>query len=123
MTDLPPRTTPPRTDGRKLPENRTSQASMWIVLLVLAALIIAAVLFSMDRSDSVVTETPAATDTTTGATTDTGTTGTATTGDAGTATGTGTTTGTDGGTAGTDGTTPAEPAPPAPGTGGTTTSP
>lgn len=57
MTDLPPRTTPPRADGRRVPETRYSQSSMWIVLLVLAAVIIAAVVFSMNRSGSVVDQT------------------------------------------------------------------
>lgn len=56
MTDLPPRTTP-STDGRRVPETRYSQSSMWIVLLILAAVIIAAVVFSMNRSGSVVDQT------------------------------------------------------------------
>ena len=126
MTDVPPpRGTPPHTEGRRVPEtSRTSQASMWLVFLVLAAVILAAIAFSVDRSSSVVdtaptepaaTEMPDATETvpaepapaTTGGDNETGNTTGATegaaTGDA--------TDGTTGGTTGGTGTT----------TGGTTT--
>lgn len=120
MTDLPPRTTPPQTDGRRAPDIRTSQSSMWIVLLVLAAVIIAAIVFSMDRSDSVVDETatePTATTTEPAATAPEPAPATIEPAPAD---------GTDTGTApatGTDDAAPAEPATPAPGAGGTTTSP
>lgn len=59
MTDLPPRT-PPRTDGQRSPQTRYSQTSMWLVFLVLAAVILAAIAFSVERSTSVVDPVPAA---------------------------------------------------------------
>lgn len=52
MTDLPPRT-PPRTDGRRLPETSFSQTSMWLVFLVVGAVILAAIAFTVNRSDGV----------------------------------------------------------------------
>lgn len=59
MTDVPPpRPTPPHTDGRRLPETRYSSASMWLVFLVLGAVILAAIAFSVDRSSSVVDPAP-----------------------------------------------------------------
>ena len=141
MTDVPPpnvpppRGVPPRTDPRPGPETaRRSNASMWLVFLVLAAVILAAIAFSVDRSTSVVdtasdpatTETPDATEVVpaepapattggdnaegadgTGGLTTEGTTGDATGGTTGDTTGTagGTTEGTTGGTTGTGGTT------------------
>jgi hypothetical protein len=59
MTDVPPPRTPPppppRVDGRPDPvPSRYSQASMWLVFLVLGAVILAAIAFSVDRSTSVV---------------------------------------------------------------------
>jgi hypothetical protein len=102
MTDLPPRTTPPRTEDRRIPDGRPAQTSMWIVLLVVAAVIIAAVAFTLDRSDTAVEQTaPAAVEPSTN--------------DATPVEGTGTTTET---TPTPDGT-----AAPAPATNGTTTAP
>lgn len=135
MTDVPPPRTPPpppRPDDRRVPEtSRTSQTSMWLVFLVLGAVILAAIAFSVDRSTSVVddaptepaaTEMPDATEVvpadpapaTTGGADTGGTTG-GTTGTAGDATGDTTGGATDGTTGGTTGGTN--------GTGGTTTSP
>lgn len=57
MTDVPPPrpTTPPRADGRPMPETaRYSRSSMWLVFLVLAAVILVAIAFGVDRSTSVV---------------------------------------------------------------------
>jgi hypothetical protein len=51
MTDLPPRP-PPRTNGRRASDSRYSQASMWLVLLVLAAVVVAAIAFSMNQRES-----------------------------------------------------------------------
>jgi hypothetical protein len=59
MTDLPPRP-PLRTDDQRGPQTRYSQTSMWLVFLVLAAVILAAIAFSVDRSTSVVDPVPAA---------------------------------------------------------------
>jgi hypothetical protein len=50
MSDLPPRP-PPRIDGRR--EQRYSQTSMWLVFLVLAAVILAAIAFTVNRPTSV----------------------------------------------------------------------
>lgn len=63
MTDLPPRP-PPRTDGRRAADGRYSQTSMWLVFLVLAAVAVAVLAFTMNPRDSVVdTETdPAVTE-------------------------------------------------------------
>ncbi len=91
MTDIPPRTPPGKVDRRT--DTRPPQTGMWLVLLVVVALIVAVVVFTFDRSASVLDEpdtTPAATtpdqggvgapeaapdqtDTPTGTTTDTGT--------------------------------------------------
>lgn len=59
MTDLPPR--PPYGAGTRPPEVRKSQTSMWLVLLVVAAVILAVIAFTVDRSDSVV-DVPVATE-------------------------------------------------------------
>lgn len=73
MTDVPPPRPNPsridpqidprmdaRIDGRTVPERaRTSQTSMWLVFLVLAAVILAAIAFTVDRSTSVVDTAPA----------------------------------------------------------------
>ena len=63
MTDLPPRP-PPRTDGRRVADGRYSQTSMWLVFLVLAAVAVAVLAFTMNPRDSLVeTETgPAVTE-------------------------------------------------------------
>lgn len=63
MTDLPPRP-PPRTDGRRAADGRYSQTSMWLVFLVLAAVAVAVLAFTMNPRDSVIdTETdPAVTE-------------------------------------------------------------
>lgn len=129
MTDVPPPRGPlPHTDGRRVPEtSRKSQVSMWLVFLVLAAVILAAIAFSVDRSSSVVdtaptdsaaTEMPDATETvpaepappTTGGDNETGNTTGATdgaaTGDATDGTTGGTTGGTDTTTGGTTTTNP-----------------
>ncbi|MDZ4088592.1 MAG: hypothetical protein U1E69_17520 [Tabrizicola sp.] len=46
-------------DGRPVPERlRSSQISMWLVFLVLAAVILAAIAFSVNRSTSVVDTAP-----------------------------------------------------------------
>lgn len=72
MTDVsPPRPNPSRIDptidpridsridGRPVPERvRSSQTSMWLVFLALAAVILAAIAFSVDRSTSVVDTAP-----------------------------------------------------------------
>lgn len=60
MTDVPPpRPTSPRTDAPGLTNSsRTSQTSMWLVVLALAAVILAVIAFSVDRSSSVVDEAP-----------------------------------------------------------------
>ncbi len=42
------------------PTTRTSRTSMWLVFLVLGAVILAAIAFSVDRSSSVVDTAPAA---------------------------------------------------------------
>lgn len=59
---IDPRTDPRidgRIDGRPVPERlRSSQTSMWLVFLVLAAVILAAIAFSVDRSTSVVDTAP-----------------------------------------------------------------
>jgi cytoskeletal protein RodZ len=120
MTNLPPPGTPPRTDGRSVTETRYSQTSMWLVFLVLAVAILAAIAFGVNRSTGV-------TDPTEPATTEPATTEPATTGtppvetvpaDTGTdATDTGTATDADPGTG------TADPAAPAPGTTGGTTQP
>lgn len=64
MTDLPPRP-PPRTEDRRVTDSRFSQTSMWLVFLVLGAVILAAIAFSVDRSTSVVDPTTAVPETTT----------------------------------------------------------
>jgi hypothetical protein len=49
MSDIPPRV-PPGTEERRFPETRYSQNSMWFVLLVVAALVLAVIAFTVDRS-------------------------------------------------------------------------
>jgi hypothetical protein len=54
MTDLPPRTTPPppRVDERPIPSISRPQTGMWIAVAVLAAVILLAVVFTLNRSGS-----------------------------------------------------------------------
>ncbi len=52
MTDLPPRP-PLGIEERRLPEARTSQTSMWLVLLLIAALILAIIAFTVNGSNVV----------------------------------------------------------------------
>jgi hypothetical protein len=76
MTDLPPRV-PPRTDDPRM-EARPTQTSMWLVFLVVGAVILAVVAYTVDSWTSVdddlttqETTAPAATETTAPAATET----------------------------------------------------
>lgn len=62
MTDLPPRTTPPRAEDRTVSGIGRSQTGMWIVVAVLAIAILLAVVFSINRADTVTTTEPVATE-------------------------------------------------------------
>jgi hypothetical protein len=52
MTDLPPRV-PPRTDGTRIPEARSSQTSMWLVFLAVGAVILVVVAYTVNSWKSV----------------------------------------------------------------------
>jgi hypothetical protein len=82
MTDLPPRTTVPRTDADRATLT-PSQTNNWLIPIVIAVIIIAAIAFTMNRTADVsdpVTTAPAAIEPTPA---ETGT-GTETDGDTGT---------------------------------------
>lgn len=60
MTDIPPRSgIPPRTDTGRPVETRPAQTSMWLVLLVVAAVILAAIAFTMNRAAAPTSVVPA----------------------------------------------------------------
>ncbi len=63
MTDLPPRA-PLGTESRHVPETRSSQTSMWLILLVVIVLVMAVIALTMNRSvqDNGAAAVPSATD-------------------------------------------------------------